>query len=95
MLRVEGNERTGMGKSGAGKPEREVYYRLHELRTEKSALNPCNLWHSLLKLRSKMEFDVFEFTLGHVENKLRIGHKYIAASLIGGHLLVLPVPEFG
>ncbi len=42
-----------------------------------------------------MEFNFFEFALGHVENKLRIGHKHIAATFVGSHFLMFPVLEFG
>ena len=41
-----------------------------------------------------MKLDLFELILSHVEDKLRIGHKYVAATFIGSHFLVLAVLEF-
>lgn len=41
-----------------------------------------------------MEPDVLELALGHIEDKLRISHKHVAATFVGGHFLVFAVFKF-
>lgn len=42
-----------------------------------------------------METDVFKLILCHLQNKLRISHKYIAPQLVFGHSLEFPLFELG